>query len=105
MDLSHRLDICPKSRVGGCTTFLPGLEVPAGTGPQKLLLDAQPNRHFFTWLESYPKRFGGPAMFELRGGFGNFASPDNPFFNGKVAMIMQGVWMNNFIKKYAPAGF
>ena len=74
-------------------------------GSTKLLLDAEPNRHFFTWLESYPKRFGGPAMFELRGGFGNFASPDNPFFNGKVAMIMQGVWMNNFIKKYAPAGF
>lgn len=74
-------------------------------GATKLLLDAQPNRHFFTWLESYPKRFGGAAMFELRGGFGNFASPDNPFFNGKVAMIMQGVWMNNFIKKYAPTGF
>lgn len=74
-------------------------------GANKLLLDEQPNRRFFSWLESYPKRFGGSAMFELRGGFGNFASPDNPFFNGKVAMIMQGVWMNNFIKKYAPADF
>ena len=44
-------------------------------------------------------------MFQLRGAFGNFASPDNPFFNGKVAMIMQGVWMNNFIKNYAPSDF
>jgi ABC-type glycerol-3-phosphate transport system substrate-binding protein len=74
-------------------------------GGTQLLLDATPNRHFFGWLESYPRRFGGPAMFQLRGAFGNFASPDNPFFNGKVAMIMQGVWMNNFIKNYAPAGF
>ena len=74
-------------------------------GGTQLLLDATPNRHFFGWLESYPKRFGGPAMFQLRGAFGNFASPDNPFFNGKVAMIMQGVWMNNFIKNYAPADF
>lgn len=74
-------------------------------GGSRLLLDAPPNRNFFAWLESYPRRFGGPELFKLRGGFGNFASPDNPFFNSKVAMILQGVWMDNFIRKYAPEGF
>ena len=74
-------------------------------GGGRLLLEAASGRAFFNWLESYPARFGGPELFRLRGAFGNFASPDNPFFNGKVAMILQGVWMDNFIRKYAPAGF
>jgi len=74
-------------------------------GGDHLLFDAPPNRKFFQWLQSYPERFGGPEIFKLRGAFGTFASPDNPFFNGKVAMILQGVWMDNFIRKYAPEGF
>ncbi len=78
---------------------------PAWAGGDRLLLDAPSSRNFFHWLESYASRFGGPELFKLRGGFGNFASPDNPFFNGKVAMILQGVWMDNFIRKFAPEGF
>lgn len=78
---------------------------PSWAGGDRLLLDAPPSREFFQWLESYPARYGGPELFKLRGGFGNFASPDNPFFNGKVAMILQGVWMDNFIRKFAPEGF
>lgn len=78
---------------------------PSWDGGDHLLLDAPSGREFFGWLESYPVRFGGPALFKLRGAFGNFASPDNPFFNGKVAMVLQGVWLDNFIRKYAPGGF
>jgi len=74
-------------------------------GESRLLLDSEPNRRFFAWLETYPRRFGGPAMYRLRGGFGNFASPENPFFTGKVAMVMHGVWLNNFIRNYAPPDF
>jgi len=74
-------------------------------GESRLLLDSEPNRRFFAWLESYPRRFGGPAMDRLRGGFGNFASPENPFFTGKVAMVMHGVWLDNFIRNYAPPDF
>ena len=78
---------------------------PSWDGGDRLLLQALPNRDFFRWLESYPTRFGGPALFQLRGAFGNFASPDNPFFTGKVAMVLQGVWMDNFIRKFAPPDF
>jgi len=74
-------------------------------GGPHLLLDSPSNRAFFQWLQSYPARFGGSELFKLRGGFGTFASPDNPFFQGKVAMILQGVWMDNFIRQYAPEGF
>ncbi|MFM6173092.1 MAG: ABC transporter substrate-binding protein [Sphaerospermopsis kisseleviana] len=74
-------------------------------GGGRLLLDEQPSRDHFRWAATYPERFGGDAMNRLRGAFGNFASPQNPFFNGKVAMIVQGVWMNNFIRQYAPPDF
>lgn len=74
-------------------------------GGGRLLLDEQPSVDHFHWAATYPARFGGDAMNRLRGAFGNFASPQNPFFNGKVAMIVQGVWMNNFIRQYAPSDF
>lgn len=59
----------------------------------------------FTWLESYPERFGAHELQQLRNSFGSFASPQNPFFTGRVAMVLQGPWMANFIRKFAPEGF
>lgn len=78
---------------------------PVWKGGGRLLLDEQPSRDHFVWAATYPARFGGDAINRLRGAFGNFASPQNPFFNGKVAMIVQGVWMDNFIRQYAPPDF
>jgi len=57
------------------------------------------------WVQSYPDRFGAENLLGLRDGFGNFASPQNPFFTGRVAMVMQGVWIYNYIQNYAPADF
>ncbi|HEX4084299.1 MAG TPA: ABC transporter substrate-binding protein [Chthoniobacteraceae bacterium] len=57
------------------------------------------------WIASYPKRFGVHDLLTFCDGFGSLASPQNPFFNGRVAMIMDGVWDYNFIKNYAPANF
>jgi ABC-type glycerol-3-phosphate transport system substrate-binding protein len=74
-------------------------------GEGGLLLKDQPSRDHFRWAETYPQRFGGEAMNRLRGSFGNWASPQNPFFSGAVAMTIQGVWMNNFIRMYAPPDF
>ncbi|MEY3479917.1 MAG: hypothetical protein RIQ71_692 [Verrucomicrobiota bacterium] len=74
-------------------------------GQRKLLLDAKPAHDHFEWAASYARRFGGGEMNRLRGAFGNFASPQNPFFSGRVAMVMQGVWMDNFIRQYAPPDF
>ena len=78
---------------------------PVWDGGDRMRMDDDACRKFFGWLESYPRRFGGPEMYKLRGAFGNFASPENPFFTGKVAMVMQGVWMDGFIKKFARPGF
>ena len=59
----------------------------------------------FQWIESYPRRFGSRDLLALRDGFGNFASPQNPFFTGRVAMVLQGPWIFNFIKNFAPPDF
>jgi multiple sugar transport system substrate-binding protein len=59
----------------------------------------------YSWVRSYPERFGAQDLLTFRDGFGNFASPQNPFFTGRVAMILQGVFIYNFIKNYAPADF
>ncbi|GAB4183418.1 MAG: hypothetical protein Fur0032_24380 [Terrimicrobiaceae bacterium] len=56
-------------------------------------------------MPSYPDRFGAANLVAMRDGFGTFASPQNAFFSGRVAMILQGVWIHNFIKNYAPADF
>jgi multiple sugar transport system substrate-binding protein len=36
------------------------------------------------------------------GGFGAYQSASNPFYTGKVAMIREGEWQVEFIRKYAP---
>ncbi len=59
----------------------------------------------YEWVQSYPERFGAKELLAFRDGFGNYASPQNPFFSGRVAMVLQGVWIHNFIEKYAPADF
>ncbi|MCC6676450.1 MAG: ABC transporter substrate-binding protein [Phycisphaerales bacterium] len=57
----------------------------------------------YEWVASYPRRLGASATAE----FGNiynrsFHSPQDPFISGRVGMIVQGPWIANFIRLYAP---
>lgn len=57
----------------------------------------------YEWVAGYPRRMGAAATAE----FGNahnrsFHSPQDPFISGRVAMIVQGPWIANFIRMYAP---
>lgn len=54
------------------------------------------------WVRSYSEKYGLDRIREFTSGFGNFSSPQNPFFSGRVAMVFQGVWMHNYITKFAP---
>ncbi len=74
-------------------------------GNSKVLADAPENVAAFRWMNTYPERFGGRELLALKDGFGAFASPQNPFLCGRVAMSLQGVWIYNFIKNYAPPDF
>ena len=57
------------------------------------------------WVKSYVDKFGYLELDRFKKTFGGFSSPDNAFFTGKVAMEIQGVWMANFIARYAPEDF
>lgn len=48
------------------------------------------------------KPYGASNVSKYVSGFGDYASPQNPFFSGKVAMTIDGEWLPTFIKQYAP---
>jgi ABC-type glycerol-3-phosphate transport system substrate-binding protein len=56
----------------------------------------------YRWVEGYTRKYGLDAIKSFTAGFGSFASPQNAFMAGKVAMVFQGVWMNNYITQFAP---
>ena len=74
-------------------------------GKATITADSPENVAAFEWVASYPRRFGANDLLAFRSGFGNFASPQNPFFTGRVAMVLQGPWIYSFIKNYAAPDF
>ncbi len=60
------------------------------------------NVEAFDWLQSYAREYGAGRVKRFMSGFGTFASPQNAFFAGKVAMGFHGVWLHNYITQYAP---
>jgi len=74
-------------------------------GKDRITANSPENVAAYQWLESYPERFGADNLLALHDGFGNFASAQNAFFTGRVAMVLQGPWIYNFIKNYAPPDF
>jgi multiple sugar transport system substrate-binding protein len=68
----------------------------------KQLINSPENIRAYEWVASYTKKLGIDHVQRFRSGFGNFSSPQNPFLSGKVGMVLQGVWMWNFIAQYSP---
>jgi len=60
------------------------------------------NIRAFDWVASYSRHLGVDVIKRFRSGFGNSSSPQSAFLSGKVAMVLQGVWVHNYIEKYAP---
>ncbi len=76
----------------------------------------------YEWLQSYSKRFGEGDTFDgadpeknrllkvssleqiekFRSSFGNYDSKLNAFLSGKISMVIQGPWLANVLKAYAP---
>ena len=74
-------------------------------GGNRITANSPENLAAYHWIESYPKRLGDHDLLAFKDGIGNFASPQNPFFAGRCAMVMQGVCIYTFIKNYAPPDF
>ncbi len=66
------------------------------------LVASTENTAAYAWVQSYPKEFGLQAVNQFRSGFGNYDSALNPFLAGQLAMVIQGPWLANVIKAFAP---
>ena len=71
-------------------------------GGRTITADSAENIAAFQWVAGYAEKYGARNMLDFGSTFGNFASAQNPFLNGRVAMVIQGVWMHNFIQQFAP---
>jgi ABC-type glycerol-3-phosphate transport system substrate-binding protein len=71
-------------------------------GEQTITASSSENVRALRWIESQVNKYGLENLRSLGASFGNFSSPQNPFLSERVAMVLQGVWMHNFIDKYAP---
>lgn len=71
-----------------------GQHITAGTDPR--------NAVALDWVQSFTRDLGLPTVQAFTAGFGGFGSPQTAFFSGKVAMVFQGVWLNTYIKQFAP---
>jgi multiple sugar transport system substrate-binding protein len=57
----------------------------------------------YEWVQSYPRRLGVEASREFGHSHNrSFNSVHDPFFSGRVAMIVQGPWITNFMATAAP---
>lgn len=71
-------------------------------GEGHITADCPENIRAFEWVQSYARKYSTAAIQVFQSGFGNFSSPQNPFLSERVAIELQGVWLYNFIDKYAP---
>lgn len=53
------------------------------------------------WVDNVLTPYGVDEIKRFQSGFGEYASPQNPFYTGKVAMVMDGEWQARFIQLYA----
>jgi multiple sugar transport system substrate-binding protein len=70
----------------------------------KLTVDSQPMIDALTWQQQFYTHYGTDQVLAFSGGFGEYSSPDHPFYAGKVAMMVEGEWQvgPNFIKNFKP---
>ena len=74
-------------------------------GRDRLTFNSPENLAAMEWIRSYVDEYGYEALHRFKKTLGGFSSVDNGFFNGRVAMEIQGVWMARFVQRYAPSGF
>jgi ABC-type glycerol-3-phosphate transport system substrate-binding protein len=68
----------------------------------ELTIDSPENLAAFEWIRSYSERYGFKDLSSFQSTGGEFSSAQNLFLAGKVAMVMQGVWMATFVDKFSP---
>lgn len=70
----------------------------------ELTANSQPMIDSLNWQKQFYEKYGYDKVLEFASGFGEYSSPDNPFYAGKLAMVVEGEWQTgpNFISLYKP---
>jgi len=68
----------------------------------QITADHPANVRAYTWLKRFAEAYGREKLLQFRQGFGTFDSPQNGFIDGRVSMVLQGVWFPNFIRRHRP---
>ncbi len=54
------------------------------------------------WAQKFATFLGPKNIQTFQEQCGNYQGPNNPFYSGKIAIELNGVWEGNFIPRYAP---
>jgi maltose-binding protein MalE len=71
-----------------------GREITLGADPHNLAA--------MQWVAGITKQLGLDRLRRFKAGFGQQASSEAAFFTGKVAIVIQGVYYNNYVRQYKP---
>ncbi|HEY3782392.1 MAG TPA: extracellular solute-binding protein [Fimbriimonadaceae bacterium] len=63
----------------------------------KLTINSPENLKAFEWTALFPKNLGAQTIASFQSGFGAFATPQDPFLDGKTACEINGVWKAGYI--------
>ncbi len=69
---------------------------------EKFVLTSPETVAAYEWIASYSKRLGAQAVADFHSSLGTFASANNPFLTGQLAMEQQGPWISNYVEMYKP---
>lgn len=69
---------------------------------RRFLLDSPENIRALTWVKRFYDRYGIKTYRRFVATFGEYDSPNNPFYKEKIAMREDGQWQIGFIQKNAP---
>jgi multiple sugar transport system substrate-binding protein len=73
-------------------------------GGHTLTVNSQANIDSYKWAQQFYAKNDATKVIDFKSGFGDYASSENGFFAGKVAMMLDGEWVvgPNFIPKFRP---
>ncbi len=93
----------PWSQQGTINVLFGGMNY--ADGGHTLTVNSPANVASYVWAQQFYKKYGAKEVTDFKSGFGDYASSENGFFAGKVAMMIDGEWVPgpNFIPKFSPA--
>jgi multiple sugar transport system substrate-binding protein len=69
---------------------------------EKITAATPENIAAFEWIKKYADKYGGEAVERFRQGLGGGMTADDPFFRGKLGMVLNGSWVMSSKNEYAP---